>query len=135
MINAQIGNENAGLAREIRKRLVDFYLDFDFIISGTLFQHKDILKLTWKYTDGKLFNDKFLIVWSIRLQLKKIYHRKSDLSQWIAEETYASVEERAKIKSNERAELTFLIQKMKGSLNESRRITTPRIRKLRRMPV
>ena len=28
------------------ERLVDFCLDFDHVIGGTLFQHKDIQKLT-----------------------------------------------------------------------------------------
>ena len=38
------------------ERLVDFCLDFDLEIGGTLFQRKDIHKLTWKSPDGKKVN-------------------------------------------------------------------------------
>ena len=73
--NAKIGNENAGLEREMGKhgcdkinengeRLVDFCLDFDLVIGATqiyhfdlvIFQHKDIHKLTWKPHYGKIVN-------------------------------------------------------------------------------
>ena len=51
-LNAKVGNENVGLERAIGKhwcgemnengkRLVDLCLDFDLVIRGTLFQHKD----------------------------------------------------------------------------------------------
>ena len=115
-LNAKIGNENAGLERAMGKhgcgkmnengeRLIDFCLDFDLVIGGTLFQHKDIHKLTWKSPDGKtvnqidhlminhrwrrslldvrvfrgadLYTDHFLVVGSIRLKLKNAYHKKS----------------------------------------------------------
>ena len=35
------------------ERLVDFCLDFDLGIVRTLFQHKDVHKLTWKSTDQR----------------------------------------------------------------------------------
>ena len=114
-VNAKIGNENTGLERAMGKhgcgkmnengeRLVDFCLDFDLVIGGTLFQHKDIHKLTWKSPDSKTVNqidhlminhrwrrslldrvfrgadlyiDHFLVVGSIRLKLKNAYHKKS----------------------------------------------------------
>ena len=90
---------------ENEERLVDFFIDFDLVTGGTLFQHKDIHKLTWKSTDGKivnqiyhlmiihrlrrslldvgvlrgadLYSDHFPVVGSIRLKLKKGYRRKS----------------------------------------------------------
>ena len=46
--------------------------------------------------------------------------------EWITEEIWANVEEIAKIRTN------YSVQNLKGSLNESKRITT--IRKLRRIP-
>ena len=35
-------------------KLVDFCLEFDLVIGGTLFQHKDTQKLTCKSPDGKI---------------------------------------------------------------------------------
>ena len=63
-LNANIGNENVGLERDMGKnwrgkmnengeRLVDFCLDFDLGIVRTLFQHKDVHKLTWKSSDQR----------------------------------------------------------------------------------
>ena len=54
-LNAKIRNENVGLERvmwkygcgkmnETWEQLVDFCLDSDLVIGGTLFQHKDIQK-------------------------------------------------------------------------------------------
>ena len=66
-LNAKIGNEIAGLDRAIGKhgcgkkkengeKIVDFCLEFDLVIEGTLFQHKDVHKLTLKSLDGKIVN-------------------------------------------------------------------------------
>ena len=38
------------------ERLIDFCLEFDLVIEVSLFQHKDIQKLTWKAPDGKTVN-------------------------------------------------------------------------------
>ena len=44
-----------GKMNENEERLVDYCLDIDLVIGGTLFQHKDIHNLTWS-PDGKTVN-------------------------------------------------------------------------------
>ena len=69
-LTSKICNENEGLKRVMVKlrcgkmnengeRLVDFCLDFDLVIGGTLFHHK----LTWKSSYGEIVNqiDHFMI--------------------------------------------------------------------------
>jgi len=113
--NAKIGRENTGLERVIGKhgcgemnengeRLIDFSLECSLVVGGSLFQHKDIHKLTWKSPDGKtinqidnllinsrwrsslldvrvfrgadLYTDHFLLVGTLRLRLRNSYDKK-----------------------------------------------------------
>ena len=100
-----MGKCGCGKMNKNGERLVEFCLDFDVVIGGTLFQHKDIHKLTCKSLDCKIVNqidhlminhqwrrslldvrvfrgvdfytDHYLVVGSIMLKLKKAYHRES----------------------------------------------------------
>ena len=111
-LNANIGNENACLERamgkhgcsKVSENVERLCLDFDLVIEGSLFQHKDMHKLTWKSLDGKivnqidhrwrcslldvhvfsgadLYDDQFLVLRSIRLKLKA-YYKKSCRSNY-----------------------------------------------------
>ena len=66
-MNAKIGEDNTGCERVMGKhgpgarndngeRLVDFYLNNNCTIGGTIFPHKIIHKLTWKSPDGRTTN-------------------------------------------------------------------------------
>ena len=63
-VNAKIGSDNTDRERAMvsqgcgtinnnGERLVNFCLNNNRVIGGTIFQHKDIHKLTWKLPDGK----------------------------------------------------------------------------------
>ena len=53
-----MGKHLCGKMNENGERIVDFSLDFDLVIGGTLFQHNDTHKLSWKSPDGKTVNQK-----------------------------------------------------------------------------
>ena len=66
-MNAKVGSENSSCERAMGKhgcgvmndngeRLVDFCLNNNYVIGGTIFAHRDIHKLTWKSPDGRTSN-------------------------------------------------------------------------------
>ena len=66
-MNAKVGSENSNCERAMGKhgcdvmndngeRLVDFCLNNNYVIGGTIFAHRDINKLTWKSPDGRTSN-------------------------------------------------------------------------------
>lgn len=66
-INAKVGNDNTnceramgrhgcGVMNDNGERLVDFCLNNNCVIGGTIFPHKTIHKLTWKSPDGSTIN-------------------------------------------------------------------------------
>ena len=66
-LNAKVGSQNTNWERSMGKhgcgtmndngeRLVDFCLDNNFVIGGTIFPHKEIHKLTWISPDGRTAN-------------------------------------------------------------------------------
>ena len=64
-LNTKIGSNNAnreevmgkfGVMNDNRARLCDFCSANGLVITGTLFPHKEIHKLTWKSPDGKTIN-------------------------------------------------------------------------------
>ena len=66
-VNAKVESDNTGREREMGsqgcgtinnngERLVNFCLNNNCAIGGTIFQHKYIPKLTWKSPDGKTVN-------------------------------------------------------------------------------
>ena len=73
-MNAKVGADNINCDRAMGKhgcgeinddgeRLVDFCLNNNCVISGTIFQDKSIHKLTWRSPDGTTFNqiDHFIV--------------------------------------------------------------------------
>ena len=66
-MNAKVGSDNNDRERVMGsqgcetinnngERLVNVCLNNNCVIGGTIFQHKDIYKLTWKSPDGKTVN-------------------------------------------------------------------------------
>ena len=66
-LNAKVGNNNTnreelmgkfgiGIMNDNGERLCDFCNANGFIITGTIFPHKDIHKLTWGSPDGRTIN-------------------------------------------------------------------------------
>ena len=66
-LNAKVGNNNTnreevmgkfgvGVMNDNGERLCDFCRANGFIITGTIFPHKDIHKLTWRSPDGRTVN-------------------------------------------------------------------------------
>ena len=60
-LNAKVGNNNTNREEVMGKfgngeRLCDFCSANGFIITGTIFPHKDIHKLTWRSPDGRTVN-------------------------------------------------------------------------------
>ena len=66
-MNAKVGNDNTSYERAMGKegcgemnengeRLVDFCMNHNCVIGGTIFAHKDIHKLTWKSPDCRTLN-------------------------------------------------------------------------------
>ena len=66
-LNAKVGADNTECEKSMRKhgcgtrndngeRLIDFCLNNNQVIGGSLFPHKDIHKLTWKSPDGRTTN-------------------------------------------------------------------------------
>ena len=66
-INAKVGSDNSnceaamgkhgcGSINDNGERLVDFCLNNNCIIGGTIFPHKNIHKLTWRSPDGRTIN-------------------------------------------------------------------------------
>jgi hypothetical protein len=115
-MNAVVGKENAGFEQVMGRhgcgemndngeRLVDFCLDSGLVVGGTLFQHREIHKLTWRSPGGDtinqidhitingrwrrslrdvrvwrgadVFSDHLLVVGSLRLGLRKTYGKRS----------------------------------------------------------
>ena len=66
-MNAKVGSDNSNCERAMGKhgcgvmndngeRLVDYCLNNNYVIGGTIFAHQDIHKLTWKSPDGRTSN-------------------------------------------------------------------------------
>ena len=66
-LNAKVGSDNAGLEHCIGRhglgtrngngeRLLEFCVENDMVIGGTIFKHKDIHKQTWNSPDGRTHN-------------------------------------------------------------------------------
>ncbi|XP_062592881.1 craniofacial development protein 2-like [Saccostrea cucullata] len=66
-LNAKVGNDNTdceksmgkhgcGIKNDNGERFIDFCLNNNQTIGGTIFPHKDIQKLTWKSPDGRTTN-------------------------------------------------------------------------------
>ena len=66
-LNAKVGNNNTnreevmgkfgiGVMNDNGERLCDFCSTNGFIVTGTIFPHKDIHKLTWRSPDGRTVN-------------------------------------------------------------------------------
>ena len=66
-MNAKVGYDNSNCERAMGKhgcgvmndngeRLVDYCLNNNYVIGGTIFAHRDIHKLTWKSPDGRTSN-------------------------------------------------------------------------------
>ena len=66
-MNAKVGSDNSNCERAMGKhgcgvmndngeRLVDYCLNNNYVIGGTIFAHRDIHKLTWKSPDGRTSN-------------------------------------------------------------------------------
>ena len=53
---AAMGKHGCGSINDNGERLVDFCLNNNCIIGGTIFPHKNIHKLTWKSPDGRTIN-------------------------------------------------------------------------------
>ena len=51
-----MGSQGCGTINNNGEILVNFCLNNNCVIGGTIFQHKDIHKLTWKSPDGKIVN-------------------------------------------------------------------------------
>ena len=51
-----MGSQGCGTINNNGERLVNFCLNNDCVIDGTIFQHQDIHKLTWKSPDGTTMN-------------------------------------------------------------------------------
>ena len=49
-------SQGCGTINNNGERLVNFCLNNSYAIGGTIFQHKDIHKLTWKSPDGNTVN-------------------------------------------------------------------------------
>ena len=84
-MNAKVGNERLGIEpvmgkhgcgklNENGERLINICLNNKLVIGGTIFQHRDIHKLTWKSPDGKTVNqiDHVLINERWRSSLKDV---------------------------------------------------------------
>lgn len=110
-MNAKVGTDNTNCSRTMGKHgcgvindkgrcLVDFCLDNNCVIGGTIFPHQNFHKLTWKTPDGSTVNhvnhilikgkwhtsllgvqvccganvnsDRYLVTTSIKLKLKKV---------------------------------------------------------------
>ena len=57
-----VGSQGCGTINNNGERLVNFCLNNNCVICGTIFQHKDIHKLTWKSPDGKTVNQIYHVV-------------------------------------------------------------------------
>ena len=81
-LNAKVGNNNTnredvmgkfgvGVMNDNGERLCDFCNTNGFIITGTIFPHKDIHKLTWRSPDGRTVNqiDRVLVNGNIRASI------------------------------------------------------------------
>ena len=51
-----MGKHGCGTRNDNEERLIDFCLNNNQVIGGTLFPHKDIHKITWKSPDGRTSN-------------------------------------------------------------------------------
>ena len=51
-----MGKHGCGVMNDNGERLVDFCLNNNYVIGGTIFAHRDIHKLTWKSPDGRTSN-------------------------------------------------------------------------------
>ena len=81
-LNAKVGNNNTnreeimgkfgiGIMNDNGERLCDFCSANGFIITGTIFPHKDIHKLTWRSPDGRTVNqiDRVLVNGNMRTSI------------------------------------------------------------------
>ena len=51
-----MGREGCGIINDNGEKFVNFCLNNNCVIGGTIFQHKEIHKLTWKSPDGRTVN-------------------------------------------------------------------------------
>ena len=51
-----IGRQGCGIINDNGEKLVNFCLNNNCVIGGTIFHHKEIHKLTWKSPDGRTVN-------------------------------------------------------------------------------
>ena len=70
-----MGSHGCGTIKNNGERLVNFCLNNNCVIGGTIFQHKYIHKLTWKSSDGKTVNqiDHVVINNKWRRSLKEVH--------------------------------------------------------------
>ena len=70
-----IGREGCGIINDNGEKFVNFCLNNNCVIGGTIFQHKEIHKLTWKSPDGRTVNqiDHVVINYKWRRSLKDVH--------------------------------------------------------------
>ena len=70
-----MGREGCGIINDNGEKFVNFCLNNNCVIGGTIFQHKEIHKLTWKSPDGRTVNqiDHVVINNKWRRSLKNVH--------------------------------------------------------------
>ncbi|KAK2187090.1 hypothetical protein NP493_179g01048 [Ridgeia piscesae] len=113
-MNAKVGSDNSNCERAMGKhgcgvmndngeRLVDYCLNNNYVIGGTIFAHRDIHKLTWKSPDEETDHDA-TNKWDttkktyIDVATKVLGHKKKNHKEWLTPETWKKIEERKQLK-------------------------------------